>query len=46
MAGSGEEVLLKELKQTFGYDEFKSDLQRKAVLAVFNGTSYSSGEIY
>jgi hypothetical protein len=28
------ESLLKELKSTFGYEGFKSDLQKKAVLAV------------
>jgi hypothetical protein len=32
-----EESLLKELKSTFGYEGFKSDLQKKAVLAVYQG---------
>lgn len=37
MAEGGGEALVNELKKAFGYDQFKSDLQKKAVTAVHNG---------
>lgn len=37
MAEGGEEILAKELKKTFGHEQFKSDLQKRAVTAIYKG---------
>ena len=41
MTSAKEKALLDELERTFGYSSFKSDLQRKAVTAVYQGKTLS-----